>query len=135
MTDFQVAAEWHFFATSHGKSLCDSVGGTLKRLAVHANLWGTQITDSKELYEWAKTNIPGVDISFTGKEQHENEDDILNNDRFLRLKTVLGTRSIHCVVPVCENKITIKSFSSSSEVPKEVTLSARRSRGRRGEAM
>jgi hypothetical protein len=28
--DFGIAAEWHFFATSHGKSPCDAVGGTTK---------------------------------------------------------------------------------------------------------
>ena len=31
--DFDVNAEWHFFATSHGKSPCDGIGGTVKRLA------------------------------------------------------------------------------------------------------
>ncbi|KAJ4431575.1 hypothetical protein ANN_20174 [Periplaneta americana] len=96
--------------TSHGKSPWDGVCGTVKRLAAHASPRGTQITNPKELYDRAKTNIPGVDISFTGKEQHENEADILNNDRFLRLKTVPGTRSILCVVPVFENKISVKNI-------------------------
>jgi hypothetical protein len=36
--DFGVPAEWHFFATSCGKSACDGVGGILKRLAAKANL-------------------------------------------------------------------------------------------------
>jgi hypothetical protein len=36
--DFGVPAEWHFFATSHGKSACDGVDGTLKRLAAKASL-------------------------------------------------------------------------------------------------
>jgi len=31
--DFNVKGEWHFFATSHGKSACDGIGGTIKRLA------------------------------------------------------------------------------------------------------
>jgi hypothetical protein len=31
--DFGVPAEWHFLATSCGKSACDGVGGILKRLA------------------------------------------------------------------------------------------------------
>ena len=30
--DFGLYAEWHFFATSHRKSPCDGVGGTVKRL-------------------------------------------------------------------------------------------------------
>jgi hypothetical protein len=36
--DFGVPAEWHFFATSHGKSACDGVVGTLKRLAAKVSL-------------------------------------------------------------------------------------------------
>jgi hypothetical protein len=31
-------AEWHFFATSRGKSAYDGVGGTLRRLAAKASL-------------------------------------------------------------------------------------------------
>ena len=29
--DFGLKAEWIFFATSHGKSTCDGIGGTVKR--------------------------------------------------------------------------------------------------------
>ena len=43
-TDFGIAAEWHFSATSHGKGACDGVGGTVKRLAARASLQSHQIT-------------------------------------------------------------------------------------------
>ena len=36
--DFGFEAEWHFFATSHGKGPCDGVGGLLKRMATKASL-------------------------------------------------------------------------------------------------
>jgi hypothetical protein len=36
--DFGMPAEWSFFATSHGKSSCDGVDGTLKTLAAKASL-------------------------------------------------------------------------------------------------
>ena len=36
--DFDITAEWHFFATSHGKGPCDGLGGTVKRLAARASL-------------------------------------------------------------------------------------------------
>ena len=36
--DFGVNAEWHFFATSHGKSPCGGIGGTAKRLVARASL-------------------------------------------------------------------------------------------------
>ena len=38
VVDFGIPAEWHFFTTSHGKSACDGVGGTVKRLAAKASL-------------------------------------------------------------------------------------------------
>ena len=28
--DFDVESEWHFFATSQGKSACDQIGGVVK---------------------------------------------------------------------------------------------------------
>ena len=28
--DHDIQAQWHFFATSHGKSPCDGIGGTIK---------------------------------------------------------------------------------------------------------
>ena len=36
--DFGVKCSWTFFATSHGKSPCDGVGGTIKRLVTNASL-------------------------------------------------------------------------------------------------
>ena len=36
--DFDLKAEWHFFATSHERNACDGVGDTIKRLAAHASL-------------------------------------------------------------------------------------------------
>ena len=39
--DFGFVAESYFFATSHGKSPCDSIGGTMKCLVARANLQAT----------------------------------------------------------------------------------------------
>ena len=36
--DYSISGEWHFFATSHGKSPYDGVGGTVKRLVARARL-------------------------------------------------------------------------------------------------
>ena len=36
--DFSLDASWTFFATSHGKSPCDGIGGTVKRLTARASL-------------------------------------------------------------------------------------------------
>ena len=51
MEDFGVQAEWHFFATSHGKSCADGIAGTLKRLATKASLqslYENHILNSKQ---------------------------------------------------------------------------------------
>ena len=36
--DFGIPAEWHFFATSHGKGPSDGIGGSIKREATKASL-------------------------------------------------------------------------------------------------
>ena len=36
--DFQLKAEWNFFATSHGKQPCDGIGSTVKRITSKASL-------------------------------------------------------------------------------------------------
>lgn len=59
--DFDVTAEWHFFATAHGKGPCDGVAGTVKRLARLASLkrpYENHILTSRQLSEWCKENIP-----------------------------------------------------------------------------
>ena len=38
VSDFGISCEWNFFATSHGKSPCDGIGRTVKRLAAKASL-------------------------------------------------------------------------------------------------
>lgn len=59
--DFSLAAEWNFFATSHGKSACDGVGGTVKRLAARASLQRPyKGLTPHELFTWAEKNIKSI---------------------------------------------------------------------------
>lgn len=51
-TDFGVPCEWHFFATSHGKSSSDGLGGNIKRNARLASIRGKKIMTALELYEY-----------------------------------------------------------------------------------
>jgi len=48
---------WSFFASCHGKCLCDPEGGALKNTAQHAELHdgneGMVMRTSREFYEWA----------------------------------------------------------------------------------
>jgi len=61
--DFGMPAEWHFFATSHGKGPCDGVGGTVKRLAARASLqrpYNNQIFTPQQLFEFGCSEISAV---------------------------------------------------------------------------
>ena len=67
-SDFNgIKAEWHFFATSHGKGPCDGVGGTVKRSAARASLqkpYNDQIMTPRQLFEYSKENVAGVHFHY-----------------------------------------------------------------------
>jgi len=80
--DFGIEAEWNFFATSHGKSACDGLGGTIKRLASDYSLKnttpGSQITTPLRLFEWCQTNIKGIFTLWVSKEDVVKEAEFLS---------------------------------------------------------
>ncbi|KAG1665375.1 Ubiquitin-conjugating enzyme E2 D3 [Nymphon striatum] len=77
--DFGLSSEWHFFATSHGKSPCDGMGGTVKRSAARASLQATTtnyILTSTDLFTWAQKNIINIHFIWVGKEKVNMEEDV-----------------------------------------------------------
>ena len=81
--DFNLKAEHHFFATSHGKSPCDGIGGTIKREAANASLRAAvtnQILTPEQLFLWAKENINGVTMYYV------TEEDIVSHEGKYNLK-------------------------------------------------
>lgn len=117
--DYDIEAEWHFFATSHGKSPCDALGGSFKRNSRMENMKrGSDPLDTAEkLYNWAKS-IEGSKVHFIFcKESEYLETEIfLNKTRFdKKLRTIDGTQSLHAFKPVTETKIDALKFSDSSE--------------------
>ena len=65
--DFGMSAEWHFFATSHGKGPSDGIGGTIKREATRASLPRIdkgQILSPIELHEFVKDHLHGTNSKF-----------------------------------------------------------------------
>ncbi|KAL5503158.1 hypothetical protein EMCRGX_G010065 [Ephydatia muelleri] len=74
--DFGMPAEWHFFATSHGKGPSDGVGGSVKRSAARASLqrpYHDQIMTPRQLFEYAKANITAVHFHYSTKEEYDTE--------------------------------------------------------------
>ena len=112
--DFGLHAEWHFFATSHGKSPCDGVGGTAKRLAARASLQATttsHILTPHQMFEWERDHVPGIHFFYVTSE------DILQitpaqEERFKMAKKIPGTRNHHCFVPQENADMVISRISS-----------------------
>ena len=96
--DFSSDAEWHFFATSHGKGPCDGLGGTVKRLAAKASLqrpYEDQILNAEQLYSWAKVNIPGIHFDFVDSSEVQQYGEFLES----RFSSAQGTKQLHAFYP------------------------------------
>ena len=99
--DFGLSAEWHFFATSHGKSPCDGIGGTVKREVARASLQATTtgfILNPSDLYQWCQQHIAGILFIWVSQEEIEAHGLVLN-ERFNSARKIPGTRENHSFVP------------------------------------
>ena len=113
--DFKMDAEWHFFASSHGKGPCDGIGGTLKRLATRASLQKTAIIQTpRELYDFLRAQNTKVWVSYTSKTEWEDERVSLS-ERFSLAKTATGTRQAHAVYPLNQGTVLLKRYSASNQ--------------------
>ena len=71
-----------FFATSHGKSACDGIGGTVKREAAKKSLQATvmgHILNPMDLCTWASQNIEGIHFLYCSKEEVKLHSDELTD--------------------------------------------------------
>ena len=119
--DFGVPAEWHFYATSHGKGACDGVGGTVKRLAARASLqcpYDHQIMTPRQLFEWAVENIPATSFQYLTMDDYKREHTHLEQ-RFRQSRTIPGTRKLHSFVPLSRIKVSTKVYSFSATSKEE----------------
>lgn len=115
--DFGMPAEWHFFATSHGKGPCDGIGGTVKRLAARASLqrpYNKQILTPRQLFEFGCSEIPTVNFHYTTIEEHENESALLK-ERFESTRTIAGTHRLHSFRPISTKELEVRDFSTSDD--------------------
>ena len=111
--DFGIAAEWNFFATSHGKGACDGVGGTVKREARRACLqspFQNLIGSCFDLYNWCKANLLKTNFKYVSRTDVMQVTSHLEA-RMLNLKSIPGTRSFHCFLPLSPTKVQCKQYS------------------------
>lgn len=121
--DFGCKAEWHFFATSHGKGPCDGIGGSLKRSAAFASLkrpLNNQIVNAKDLYIFAQT-LEKINVAFCDLEEYAKEEEFLR-PRFNKAVTIPGTQTLHAFLPHSKTKIVAKIFSNDVDTPQPATI-------------
>lgn len=121
--DFGIKAEWHFFATSHGKSTCDGIGGTVKRLAARESLhkvFNDQIMTPRQLFDWAKQSISSMHFIYSTTQEHQNEE-VLLRDRISSAKVIVGTQKLHSFIPSTKQKVIVKPYSFSETLRMETT--------------
>ena len=111
-SDFGIDAIWTFFATSHGKSPCDGIGGTVKRLTVQAckGLTQNKFSTVSSMLSFCKANIPGITFIYISKERMEDVRTELK-ERFAMGHTIPGTKSYHFFTPVNTNVIAFKRIA------------------------
>ena len=83
--------------TSHGKSPCDGIGGTVKRLVARASLqrpYDKQLLPAQEVFTFCKEEIKGIEFIFISQADMEITRTTLEL-RYTNAKTVPGTRSFH----------------------------------------
>ncbi|XP_066590497.1 uncharacterized protein [Prorops nasuta] len=115
--DFGLNAEWHYFATAHGKGPCDGIGGTLKRIAARTSLQlapDKQISTPQQLYDWAvkENRFPNIECKFLSKNDYISVKELLEF-RYNKAKTIERTQKFHYVSPEGNGRLRFKYFSSS----------------------
>ena len=125
-SDFGVKCDWQFFGTSHGKSACDGVGGTIKRATAHESLrrpYADQITDASDMYKFLTEKFEtSIICLYVSKAQAEQAAEKLK-DRFSKALVIKGTRDLHSFTPVSSETIRVSALSG--EVGQEVRVCRR----------
>ena len=107
--DNSLKAEWHFFATSHGKSPCDGVGGSVKCLVGNASLkarYDECILTPAQLYKRTTKNIKGLHFFYISSENVNASCVEFGFDKRYSFENVVdGTRPHHSFIPVSMNNI------------------------------
>lgn len=115
--DFNVDCEWHFFATSHGKSPCDGIGGVVKRTVAKASLqrpFHDQIITPLKMFEFCEGNFEGVKFFYTTRNEIEKSENFLA-PRFQNAVPIVGTQKIHKILPSDKGKLKVFHTSNTEE--------------------
>ena len=106
-----------FFATAHGKSACDGIGGSIKRRTSHESLRrpaSNPILNATDMAEYCKATFPNIIIDVITSEDYEAASSSIKN-RVNSSSTLDGTRGFHSFEHVGQGKIGAKIISYDEE--------------------
>ena len=114
---------WKQSGTSHGKSACDGIGGTVKRPATNASLKRpahNQILTPLDMFSYMywKSDVTGIKFFYMSSTTIK-ENVILLQDRYNAAQTVKGTRQLHRFVPQPLGKLLVYNTSLQASSPTE----------------
>ena len=105
------------FATSHGKSVCDGIGGMVSRLRANASLQrpaSDQILNVHGMLNFCRGAMEDIKLYLITTERMVGVRKELTN-RFATARTIPGTRSCHFFFPDNSNCIQFKGISDDQE--------------------
>lgn len=114
--DFGIDAEWHFFATAHGKGSCDGVGAIVKREAARASLQASDneaILDVQTLFSWAEKRFDIKFFLYTTND-HEKTRKYLSK-RFANCPRVERIQSGHAFIPNSDKTLVNLQYSTAQK--------------------
>jgi hypothetical protein len=99
--DFGVESEHHFFATSHGKSAVDGVGGSLKRNVRNRVMCtpGLEVNNAEQFAECANSLCKNTIVFHVSPEEIQRSKIILDR-RWSGLRDFAGIRNCHSFKPL-----------------------------------
>ena len=123
-SDFGVQASWSFFGTSHGKSPCDGIGGTVKRATAMESLrrpLTNQIFTVEAMMRYCETHLSKIKFVHLKKEDIAKAQ-IKLQPRFNKATTIKGIRSFHFFKPLSPTRLGMKRVSIDEEFSLEVEV-------------
>ena len=91
----------------NGKSPCDGIGGTVKRLVSSESLrrpFEEQILTPRAMYEWCEQNIKNIKFFYVSSNDVALHKSVIK-ERLTSAKTIPGSRSHHRFIPCNEGNL------------------------------
>ena len=81
-----------------------------------------EIMITRQLFNWASTNIPAVHFDYCTNEGYLKEQLDLE-ERFQESRTIPGTRILHSFIPISDATVQVRPFSASTTFKEEKVTS------------